>query len=66
MAVTRDQVDEFTLPSEVDEATLKKMKGYEKPDGSWKQADPNTAKFIEKYGRVYANELDSLPAKVTR
>lgn len=64
VAVTKDQVERFKLPSEIDEKTRQKLEGYWKPDGTWKKPDPNTARFIAKHGRLYANELDSLPSRI--
>ena len=63
VAVTKEQVERFKLPSEIDEKTRQKLEGYWKPDGKWKKPDPNTARFIAKHGRLYSNELDSLPSR---
>ena len=63
VAVTKEQVERFKLPSEIDEKTRQKLEGYWKPDGTWKKPDPNTARFIAKHGRLYSNELDSLPSR---
>ncbi len=50
------------LPSEIDEETRRKLEGHYRSDGTWKKPDPQLERFIAKYDRLYANELDSLPA----
>jgi len=51
IGVTKQQMEEFGLPPDVDPETEKKL-----------EDDKNTPAFIEKYGKVYQIEVDSLPA----
>jgi hypothetical protein len=53
VAVTQEQVKEYNLPYDPDEDTAKKMAD-----------DIHTDGFIEKYGELYAVELDALPALI--
>jgi hypothetical protein len=53
IAVTEDQIDEHDLPSDPDKATKEKM-----------DRDSKSLQFIEKYGKLYAVELDALPALI--
>ena len=51
IAVTKEQVEEFNLPTELDAETEAKIEG-----------DPRAGGFNAKHGRLYQVELDSLPA----
>jgi hypothetical protein len=53
IAVTQEQIDDYNLPSDPDKATREKM-----------DRDTKSPQFIEKYGKLYAVELDSLPALI--
>ena len=53
VAVTREQIEEYHLPSDPDRATRQKM-----------EHDSRTNGFMEKYGPLYATELDALPALI--
>lgn len=53
VAVTPEQVEEHDLPYQPDKETSDKMEG-----------DPRTNGFLEKYGKLYAVELDALPALI--
>ena len=53
IAVTPEQIEEHDLPYDPDEETSDKMDG-----------DPRTNGFLEKYGKLYAVELDALPALI--
>jgi len=53
IAVTQEQIDEHNLPSDPDKATKEKM-----------DRDSKSPQFIEKYGKLYAVELDALPALI--
>jgi hypothetical protein len=53
VAVTPEQIDEYDLPSDPDKMTKEKM-----------DRDSKSARFVEKYGRLYATELDALPALI--
>ncbi len=53
IAVTKDQIREYNLPIDIDAETQEKL-----------DRDSRTPGFIEKYGELYAVELDALPAIV--
>jgi hypothetical protein len=53
VAVTEEQITNYDLPYNPDKVTLDKMKKDTRYDG-----------FIEKYGKLYAVELDALPALI--
>ncbi len=53
VAVTPEQIDEYNLPFDPDRATREKMEN-----------DSRTNGFMEKYGTLYATELDALPALI--
>lgn len=53
IAVTPQQIRDYNLPFNPDEATENKMKN-----------DTKTMHFMTKYGRLYATELDVLPALI--
>jgi hypothetical protein len=53
IAVTPEQIEEHDLPYDPDKETSDKMEG-----------DVRTNGFLEKYGKLYAVELDALPAKI--
>ena len=53
IAVTPEQIEEYNLPYDPDKETKLKM-----------ERDVQTNGFLEKYGKLYAVELDALPAKV--
>lgn len=53
VAVTQKQIKDYDLPYKPDEETEKKM-----------MRDKQTNRFLEKYGELYAVELDALPALV--
>lgn len=54
VAVTLEQIDQHDLPWDPDDATEEKLM----------KKDSRTGKFIEKYGQLYAVELDALPALI--
>ena len=51
IAVTLEQIKKYNLPFNPDKTTTEKM-----------NRDSRTTGFVEKYGRLYAVELDALPA----
>jgi len=53
IAVTPEQIRKYNLPFNPDKTTLEKM-----------NRDSRTNGFIEKYGKLYAVELDALPALI--
>ena len=53
IAVTTEQIERYELPFNPDKTTLEKMKN-----------DPRKNRFSEKYGGLYAVELDALPARI--
>lgn len=53
IAVTKEQVRGYDLPTKIDSATQEKL-----------DKDPRTNGFIERHGKLYAVELDALPAIV--
>lgn len=53
VAVTQEQIEEYNLPFDPDKATREKM-----------EQDSRTNGFLEKYGSLYATELDALPALI--
>ena len=53
IAVTPEQIEKYNLPFDPDQTTTEKM-----------NRDSRTNGFIEKYGKLYAVELDSLPALI--
>ena len=53
IAVTLEQIKKYNLPSNPDKITAEKM-----------NRDSRTIGFVEKYGRLYAVELDALPALI--
>jgi hypothetical protein len=53
IAVTLQQIKQYDLPYDPDKATAKKMEGDRRTEG-----------FLEKYGKLYAVEIDALPALI--
>ncbi len=53
VAVTPEQIEQYNLPYNPDEETERKMR-----------RDVQTARFLAKYGKLYAVELDALPALI--
>ena len=53
IAVTPEQINKYNLPFNPDKTTTEKM-----------NRDSRTNGFIEKYGKLYAVELDALPALI--
>lgn len=53
IAVTPEQIKKYNLPFNPDKITAEKM-----------NRDSRTTGFVEKYGRLYAVELDALPALI--
>jgi hypothetical protein len=53
IAVTPEQIKQHNLPYDPDKATTEKM-----------EKDNRTKGFLEKYGKLYAVELDALPARI--
>ncbi len=53
IAVTHQQIDKYKLPFNPDKTTIEKMK-----------RDSRTIGFMEKYGGLYAVEIDALPALI--
>ena len=53
IAVTPEQIKKYNLPFNPDKTTTEKM-----------NRDSRTNGFIEKYGKLYAVELDALPALI--
>ena len=53
IAVTPEQIKKYNLPYNPDKITTEKM-----------NRDSRTNGFIEKYGKLYAVELDALPALI--
>ena len=53
IAVTSEQINKYKLPFNIDKLTEEKLK-----------KDSRTPGFVEKYGDLYAVELDALPALI--
>lgn len=53
VAVNEDQITKYDLPFDPDEATAEKM-----------DRDTRSPSFLDKYGKMYATELDALPALI--
>jgi hypothetical protein len=53
IAVTLKQIEQYDLPYDPDKATAEKMKGDRRTNG-----------FLKKFGKLYAVEIDALPAKM--
>ena len=53
IAVTQQQIKKYNLPFNPDKTTIEKM-----------NRDSRTTGFVEKYGRLYAVEIDALPALI--
>jgi len=54
VAVTPEQIEEHDLPFDPDKTTREKLE----------KRDSHTNGFVEKYGKLYATELDALPALI--
>jgi hypothetical protein len=53
VAVTPEQIKKYNLPVKLDKSTKEKL-----------NRDSRTTRFVEKYGSLYAVELDALPALI--